>query len=423
MNGTPGPSRRGFLGAALGGIGVVAAGGGYGIARATAESSEPHQAAAAAPKATGVVPFYGEHQAGIATPAQDRVVFAAFDLTTDDVEAVKTLLGSWAAAAAQMTSGQLIGADPETQAEAPPTDTGEALGLPAAQLTITVGFGPSLFDKRFGLGSRRPAALVDIPAFPTDALDPARGGGDLGVQACANDPMVAFHAIRNFTRIARGTAVLRWSQQGFAKTSGIADPNFTGRNLMGFIDGTNNIAPKADIDLAAFVWVGDETDQPWMHGGSYLVSRRIRMHIEAWDADGIADQEGVIGRRKDSGAPLTGAHEHDTVDLAAAGPNGPLIPVDAHIRLAAPATNGGQKILRRGYNFTDGADPLTGQIDAGLFFLAYQKDVRKQFIPIQTRLSGTDALNEYIRHTSSGIFAVPPGLRGPGDWYGQALFS
>ena len=104
-------------------------------------------------------------------------------------------------------------------------------------------------------------------------------------------------------------------------------------------------------------------------------------------------------------------------------PNGPLVPVDAHIRLAAPATNGGQKILRRGYHFTDGADPLTGQIDAGLFFLAYQKDVRKQFIPIQKRLSGSDALNEYIRHTSSGIFAVPPGLRGPGDWYGQALFS
>jgi deferrochelatase/peroxidase EfeB len=423
MNGPSGPSRRGFLGAALGGIGVVAAGGGYGIARATAESSEPQPAAAAVPRASGVVPFYGEHQAGIATPAQDRVVFAAFDLTTDDVEAVKTLLGSWAAAAAQMTSGQLIGVDPEAQAEVPPNDTGEALGLPASQLTITVGFGPSLFDKRFGLGARRPAALVNIPAFPTDALDPARGNGDLGVQACANDPMVAFHAIRNFTRIARGTAVMRWSQQGFGKTSGIADPNFTGRNLMGFIDGTNNIAPKADIDLAAFVWVGDETDQPWMHGGSYLVSRRIRMHLEAWDADGIADQEGVIGRRKDTGAPLTGAHEHDTVDLAAAGPNGPLIPVDAHIRLAAPATNGGQKILRRGYHFTDGADPLTGQIDAGLFFLAYQKDVRKQFIPIQKRLSGIDALNEYIRHTSSGIFAVPPGLRAPGDWYGQALFS
>jgi len=423
MNGTSGPSRRGFLGAALGGIGVVAAGGGYGVARATAATTETQAATAAPAAAAAAVPFYGEHQAGIATPAQDRVVFAAFDLTTRDVEAVKTLLGSWSAAAAQMTSGHEIGSDPELAADVPPDDTGEALGLPPSQLTITVGFGPSLFDGRFGLASRRPAALVNIPPFPTDTLDPARSGGDLGVQACANDPMVAYHAIRNFSRLARGTAVLRWSQQGFGKTSGIADPNFTGRNLMGFIDGTNNIAPKAQIDLDAFVWVGDETDQPWMHGGSYLVSRRIRMHIESWDADDISDQEDVIGRRKGTGAPLTGAHEHDAVDLSAVGPNGPLVPADAHIRLAAPATNGGQKILRRGYHFTDGADPITGQLDAGLFFLAYQKDVRKQFIPIQTRLAGIDALNEYIRHTSSGIFAVPPGVRAPGDWYGKALFA
>lgn len=423
MSERSGPSRRGFLGATLGGIGVVAAGGGYGIARATAESPSAQPAAAAPSRAAGTVPFYGEHQAGIATPAQDRIVFAAFDVTTGDIEALRTLLGQWAAAAAQMTSGQLVGADPEAQAALPPDDTGEALGLPPAQLTITVGFGPSLFDKRFGLHSRRPAALVDLPPFPTDALDPARSNGDLGVQACANDPMVAFHAIRNFARIARGTAVMRWSQQGYGKTAGIADPAFTGRNLMGFIDGTNNIAPKADIDLNAFVWVGDETDQPWMHGGSYLVTRRIRMHIESWDAAAISEQEQIFGRRKDTGAPLTGAHEHDPVDLSAAGPNGPLIPADSHIRLAAPATNGGQKILRRGYHFTDGADPVTGQIDAGLFFLAYQKDVRKQFVPIQKRLAGADALNEYIRHTSSGIFAVPPGLRGPGDWYGQALLT
>jgi deferrochelatase/peroxidase EfeB len=216
---------------------------------------------------------------------------------------------------------------------------------------------------------------------------------------------------------------MRWSQLGFGKTSGVADPNFTGRNLMGFVDGTNNITPKAGIDHNTFVWVGDETDQPWMHGGSYLVTRLIRMHMESWDADGIADQEAVIGRHKASGAPLTGSQEHDTVDLSAAGPNGPLIPADAHIRLAAPATNGGQKILRRGYSYTNGTDPLTGQLDGGLFFLAYQKDVRKQFIPIQKRLSGTDALNEYIRHVSSGIFAVPPGLQAPGDWYGKALFS
>jgi deferrochelatase/peroxidase EfeB len=363
------------------------------------------------------VNFYGGHQAGIDTPAQDRLAFAAFDVTSLDIAALRAMLGSWAAAAAQMTSGQPVGSV-ETVPQAPPVDTGEALGLEPAQLTITVGFGPSLFDDRFGLANRRPAALADLPAFPGDVLDPRRSGGDLGVQACSNDPQVAFHVIRNFARIARGTAVTRWSQLGFGRTSTTSTSQVTPRNLMGFKDGTNNIKAEDRADLDAFVWVGDETDQPWMRGGSYLVARRIRMLIEAWDADYLADQEQLIGRIKASGAPLGGRDEFDGVDLA-----GKTIPADAHIRLAAPASNGGQKILRRGYSFTDGIDPVTGQLDAGLFFLAYQKDPRRQFVPIQARLAANDALNEYIKHTGSALFAVPPGVNAAGDWFGRALFD
>ncbi len=406
-------SRRAFLGGA---VGAVVAGGaaGFGVARAT----EPDADAQPAP----AVPFYGRHQAGIATPVQDRLAFAAFDVTTSDRDALARLLGAWAAAAAQLTRGLPIGAV-ETSPQAPPIDTGEATGLGAARLTVTVGFGPSLFDERFGLAAHRPAALADIPALPRDALDAARSNGDLCVQACADDPTVAFHTIRNFARLARGTAVMKWSQLGFGRTSSTSTNQETERNLMGFKDGTRNIKLENAADLDDFVWVGAETDRDWMRGGSYLVARRIRMLIESWDTDFLADQEHVFGRFKSSGAPLTGTHEFDAPDLQALRGTEPVIPVDAHIRLAAPSTNGGKKILRRGYSYTDGNDPQTGLLDAGLFFICFQQDPRSQFVPIQRKLGSHDALNEYIRHTSSALFAVPPGLSGPGDWWGRSLLT
>src|SRR4051794_19360285 len=411
-----GVPRRRFLGGALGAAGAVAAAGaGFGVAKAV----EP--ASSSAGPATGV-PMYGEHQAGIATPAQDRLAFAAFDVTSTDVSELQRLLGTWAAAAAQMAKGEPIGSV-ETAPQVPPIDTGEALGLHAAKLTITVGFGPSLFDDRFGLAKRRPAALADIPPLPGDTLDPNRSGGDLCVQACADDPQVAFHAIRNFARLARGTAVMRWSQLGFGRTSSTSTSQDTPRNLRGFKDGTRNIKAENAGDMDRFVWVGAETDQPWMRDGSYLVARRIRMLIESWDTDFLADQEEVFGRFKNTGAPLTGRDEFEEPDLEALKDNQPVIPIDSHIRLASPKTNGGQMILRRGYSYTDGIDADTGLLDAGLFFLAFQKDPRRQFVPLQRKLGSHDRLNEYIRHTGSGVYAVPPGLTGAGDWWGKALFA
>ncbi len=412
------PSRRRFLGGALGTAGALAAGGaGFGVAKATEPGDSPVSGTG-----VDVVPFYGRHQAGIATAAQDRLAFAAFDVTAGDAESVRRLLGTWAAAAAQLTKGLPVGAV-ETAPQLPPIDTGEAMGLGARNLTITVGFGPSLFDDRFGLAGKRPAALADLPRLPGDTLDPDRSGGDLCVQACADDPTVAFHAIRNFARLARGTAVMRWSQLGFGRTSSTSKDQQTERNLMGFKDGTNNIKLEDSADFDDYVWAGAETDQPWMSGGSYLVARRIRMLIESWDTDFLADQEAVFGRVKDSGAPLTGKTEFDKVDLQATKGGTPVIGVNAHIRLAAPATNAGQKLLRRGYSYTDGIDQTTGLLDAGLFFIAYQKDPRKQFVPIQRKLGSHDALNEYIRHTGSGLFAVPPGVREAGDWWGKSLFD
>lgn len=410
------PTRRHVMGAALG-VAAAAAVGGGGYAAGKSGDDE------AKPVTGGIVPFYNAaHQAGIATPAQDRLAFASFDVTTFDRQSLMAMLGAWAAAASRMTAGHPIGPT-ETLPQSPPVDTGEAIGLSPANLTITVGFGRTLFDERFGLQERMPAALRPIEDLPSDRLDPRRTGGDICVQACSDDPQVAFHVIRNFARIGRGTCVMRWSQLGFGRTSSTSRAQETPRNLMGFKDGTNNIKDEDPRDLDDFVWVGGETDQPWMTGGSYLVARRIQMLIEAWDADFIADQERIFGRTKVSGAPLTGRHEFDEVDFEATSPDGtPVVAVDAHIRLASPHTNGGQKLLRRGYSYTDGTDPTTGALDAGLFFIAFQKDPHEQFAQIQRRLGQFDSLNEYIVHTGGGVFAVPPGVTGPGDWFGRRLF-
>ena len=265
---------------------------------------------------TGSVPFYGEHQAGIDTPAQDRLHFAAFDLVDASRAALRELMQEWSAAAAEMTAGQMVGDVNESQL-APPDDTGETVGLLPSRLTVTFGFGPSLFERRgLGLAGKRPAALREIPPLPADELNAAESGGDLCVQACSDDPQVAFHAIRNLARIGRGTVVMRWSQLGFGRTSSTSRSQETPRNLMGFKDGTANIKAEDTEAMDRFVWVGGE-GPAWMRGGSYMVTRRIRMLLEIWDRSALDDQEQTIGRDKYKGAPLGGSEEFEPLDLEA----------------------------------------------------------------------------------------------------------
>jgi deferrochelatase/peroxidase EfeB len=375
--------------------------------------------------ADATVPFHGEHQAGVTTPPPDRLMFAAFDLTVGTAAELRDLLRTWSQAAALMTAGRPAGS-PAGAPEAPPADTGEAVGLSAASLTATFGLGPSVFraegHDRFGLAARAPRPLRPLGPLPGDQLEPQRSDGDLCVQACANDPQVAFHAVRDLARLARGAAVMRWTQLGFGRASSTSKTQQTPRNLQGFKDGTNNL-DAADADaMRRYVWVGDHEAQAWMRGGTYAVTRRIRMFIETWDRSSLGDQEDTIGRYKLSGAPLGQTAEHDPVDLAARRSNGePVIPADAHIREASHATNGGVRILRRGYNYTDGIDAATGELDAGLFFICFQRDPHAQFAVLQRRLGSSDALNEYVTHTSSAVFAIPPGF-GPGGYPGEGLF-
>jgi deferrochelatase/peroxidase EfeB len=314
-----------------------------------------------------------------------------------------------------MTTGRPVG-DANQEALAPPQDTGEALGLTPARLTVTFGLGPSLFDERFGLAGRRPPPLRELPALPGDELDPERSGGDLCVQACADDPQVAFHAVRNLACIGRGAVTVRWSQLGFGRTSSTSRAQVTPRNLMGFKDGTANLKAE-DVDaLARHVWVGGDRpgEPPWLRDGTYLVARRIRMLIEVWDRASLADQEQTIGRHKASGAPLGERDEFATLEVD-------RLPADSHVRLAAPSNNAGAALLRRGYSFTDGLDDRLGQLDAGLFFLSFQRDP-DAFVRIQRRLGAGDALNEYIKHVGSGLWAIPPGAR-RGGYVGESLFD
>ncbi len=378
-----------------------------------------------------IEPFWGTHQGGITTPVQGHTYAAALDLVTTKRDDVIELLRVWTSAAARMSSGQP--AQPVAQDDTPPvSDSGEALGLPAARLTLTFGFGAGLFVKdgidRYGLAAQRPQALVDLPSFNGDELIEARTGGDLSVQACADDPQVTFHAIRQLARLAHGVAQMRWAQTGFIPGVG---PKQTPRNLMGFKDGTSNPSIGDPAAMGKFVWVGNEGPD-WMRGGSYVVLRRIRIALEHWDRMPLYFQEQTIGRHKYSGAPLGLKNEFDPLDLKATDKNGdPVIPESAHVRLAAAARNDGAQILRRPYSYNDGVNFTTERwppwrqgmkYDAGLLFVCYQRDPRTGFIKIFDKMAMFDMLNQFVTHTGGGLFACPGGVK-RGEFVGQNLLE
>ena len=416
-----GPLSRRKLLTGLGLAGAGAALGGGTIASGIGPFAAPVAYADADSAANRTYPFYGDHQAGIVTPAQDRLAFAAMNVLDGTSRSdLRVLLRDWTVAAERMTRGQLVGDD--TDLDDPPLDTGEAIGSPVGGLTVTIGYGPSLFDDRFGLSTRRPALLTDLPALPNEDLDPNYVGGDLCIQACSDDPLVAFHAVRNLARLGLGAVDYDWMELGFGKTSSTSTTQATPRNLLGFKDGTRNIKAEQTDLLDDYVWVGNGSDQAWMRGGSYLIARRIQIFIENWDRDYLQDQQKVIGRAKVTGAPLSGGDEFANPHFTQKNDQGQLvIPANAHIRLASHEENDGTRLLRRGYSFTDGIDPLRGTLLGGLFFIAFARDPN-QFIRLQNKLGAQDALNEYIQHIGSGIFAVPGGLARGGHW-GDGLFT
>ncbi len=364
-------------------------------------------------------PFYGKGgQAGISTPPQRYVNYMTFNLTTSRKEDLQVLLARWSAAIAQMMKGEPVGLVDPGRPNAVALDTGEALSLGAASLTVTVGLGPEVFGEKFGLADKKPPLMRALKQLPSDAFKPEFTGGDLSVQACADDPQVAYHAVRILARIGKSTgfASTRWTVMGFGRASAGKNQQ-TPRNLLGFRDGTRNITEKDQFD--DFVWIKDGPE--WQRNGSYQVVRKIKMFIESWDTDRVDDQNDVFGRFKVSGAPLSGKKEFDTPDFEKKRADGRLaIPPNSHMALAAHEHNNGLRILRRSYNYTDGINEV-GMLDAGLLFISYQKDPAA-FETLQTRLGASDLLNEYISHIGSGVFFVPPAPQ-EGGYIGQALFS
>jgi deferrochelatase/peroxidase EfeB len=417
-------SRRGFLTGAAGLAGAL----GATSARAHPASTHAPLKPTAAP-ADATLPFYGPHQQGIVTPQQRATYFAALDLTADSRADVARLMRLWTEAAARLTQGQP--ADAMLAPDQPPGDSGEVEGLAPARLTLTFGFGPGLFTAdgkdRYGLASRRPEAFADLPHFPGDQLVPARTGGDLCIQACSDEPQAAFHAVRQLTRLALPYAKTRWVQSGFLAGY---KPGETPRNLMGFKDGTINVATKDPQALDQHVWVGAEGG--WMRGGTYTVARPIRIALEHWDQMKLGFQEQTLGRHKRSGATLGGSDEFAPLALDAVDKDGnPLTPENAHVRLAAPETNDGAQILRRSYSYDNGVSFVAErwppwrqgmEMDAGLFFVCHQRDPRTGFTKIFERMSRFDMLNQFTTHVGGGLYALPPGAE-PGGYVGQALLE
>ncbi|MGA5068859.1 iron uptake transporter deferrochelatase/peroxidase subunit [Streptomyces exfoliatus] len=413
-------SRRRLLGTvgAAGAAGLVmGAAGGFGVTSAVSgDDPAAGTGAGGAPALTTVgateVMFHGKHQAGITDPLQSRGHLIAFDLApgAGRKEAV-ALLRRWSATAKAVMSGK-----------APTGDTGIALDAGPSSLTVTFGFGRTFFD-RTGLTARRPTKLDPLPAFSADALDPRRSEGDLWVQIGADDALVAFHALRALQKDAGDAARVRWQMNGFNRSAGATAKPMTARNLMGQVDGTGN--PKVtdpDFDRRIFVPAGVTGAEEWMAGGSYAVVRRIRMLLDDWEKLPLDRQEKVIGRRKSDGAPLTGGTETTELDLNKFGPDGELvIPDNAHSRISAPEQNGGAAMLRRPFSFHDGIGP-DGTPDAGLLFVCWQADPLRGFVPVQRKLDRGDALSAFIRHESSGLFAVPGGPA-EGEYVGQRLLE
>ncbi len=353
--------------------------------------------ASAAPTGlNNAVAFEGRHQAGIVTERPQHAIFVAFDAIADTQPELADAFHTLSERARRLTRRHdaLLGAP-----EGPTPDSG-VLGphVPPDSLTVTIGFGHSLFE-RYGL--KAPPALTPMPVFPDDALDRAETHGDAFIQLCAGSQETLLNAVRDLLRATRGALAVRWKIEGFLPEA--QREAGAGRNLLGFKDGTSNPAPELHDRL---VWTPD--------GGTCAVVRIIRNRVEFWDRVALREQELMIGRAKATGAPLGKSKETDEP--------GKGVPLDAHIRLARPRTpeTEASRILRRSYNYSRGVDEA-GQLDMGLVFVAFNRDPAQQFAKVQERLAG-EGLVDYVVPTGGGYFYLPPGARDVTDWVGSALF-
>ncbi|WP_270168757.1 iron uptake transporter deferrochelatase/peroxidase subunit [Paenibacillus sp. SYP-B4298] len=396
----------------IGAVGVALGSGGILAAPGVRSLIDEH------PTNQNKVSFYGKHQSGILTPHPRYVYFAALHCEATSRSELRELLQRWTEDSVRMMNGENLAHAGNVLL--PPDDTGETKGLNAARLTLTYGLGLSLFERaEYGLQAKRPAEFVALPHFPRDQLDSRYTGGDLCIQACADDPQVAFHAVRNLVRAARGKVTMKWSQAGFNSYPVHKGKEETPRNLFAFKDGTGNPDVNNSQEMQDVVWVGAGASQSWLANGTYMVVRKIQMHLETWDRTSLKAQEHTFGRHRDSGAPLGKQREFEEMELGRTDEGGnPVVPIDSHVHLAKQVKD---RILRRSFSYTNDIDPQTGHFDAGLLFVSYQRDPG-QFVRIQNQLGRADKLNEYITHRGSGLFVCLPGAA-KGSYLGAGLLD
>jgi deferrochelatase/peroxidase EfeB len=405
----------GGVGLAIGaGLGEQAAAGAPAAVSPAAEAEQVNQQALAVR-----LPFDGPYQSGILTPKQNEATFVALDSIAPNRSVLFEALQALSTEARLLTQGEAVGVQ---EIDDPPPDSGILGPLDSPDsLTVTVALGGSLFDRRYGLAAMRPNQLGPMPAFAHDELDPGRTGGDVLVQICAGQRDTVVHTFRELMRAIDGRLVVRWTIDGFQSAQRGPSVKNNTRNLFAFRDGTANPEVTDEAKMNELVWVQPGTGEPaWATGGTYLIVRTIRMHVEFWDRVGMLEQEQMIGRDRVTGAPLGGTGEFQDPDYGE-DPAGKRIPLNAHIRLANPRTpaTANQRILRRGYNYHRGID-VAGNLDQGLVFVAFNQDPARQFATIQTRLE-PEPMVDYITPVGGGYFFAPRGTRGGSDWVGSGL--
>lgn len=403
-----GLSRRSFLGA-LAGVGL--AGSGVLVGTSLGESQDE----------ASRLGFHGEHQSGVTTPAPSDAIVAAFDTTALSRSQLASTLKALSVEADKLMAGVV---DPDKGPLYPPPDS-MVVGPtpPPADLTVTIGLGASLFDRRFGLSGRKPRQLRPMDHFPNDQIDGARVNGDLLIQICGSSPEACNHALRRLMRATRATLTLRWLMPGFQAPNTLGRGRTSTRNLLGFKDGTANPDPSSGREMDELVWLQPSDDPAaWATGGTYMVVRLIRNRVEFWDRTPIRAQERIFGRHKESGAPL-GLGDEAADPKYPSDPTGSRIPLNSHIRLANPRTAAAlrTRMLRRGFSYASGFT-ADGQLDQGLVFICFQRNLDEAFVAAQTRLNG-EPLEEYVTPVGGGYFFVPPGARTAGDWVGSGLFA
>jgi len=368
--------------------------------------------------------FHGQHQNGIVTPRPAAGMLVAFDVLATDREGLERLLRTLNERIAfLMKGGPVAQVDPKL----PPVDSG-ILGpvVSPDNLTITVSVGESLFDERFALAKIKPKHLSRMQGFPNDALDPAQCHGDLSLQFCANTADTNIHALRDIVKNLPDLLLVRWKQEGTVPPQAPVkpgEPAQSARNFLGFRDGSANPDSNDNTAMNQIVWVQPDSGEPqWAVNGSYQAVRIIRNFVERWDRTPLQEQESIFGRNKASGAPMDGAREPDVPDYSK-DPHGKITKLDAHIRLANPRTaqTRNSLILRRPFNYSNGVNK-NGQLDMGLLFICYQRDLEQGFIAVQTRLNG-EPLEEYLKPVGGGYFFTLPGVRDEQDFIGRSLLD